>query len=805
MSNRQICIHGHFYQPPRENPWLNHVEWESSASPYHDWNDRITAECYEPNTASRILNGDGHIIRIVNNFSRISFNIGPTLLAWLEHEAPDVYQAILEADATSLTRFSGHGSAIAQAWGHIILPLGNLRDIKTQVRWGLLDFQHRFGRPAEGMWLPETAVNSQTLQVLAEEGLKFTILAPHQAAQIRDLGDDGWHPLPHGGIDTTVPYEWRARPGGPSLALFFYDGPRSRAVAFEGLLSDGEKFANRLIGGFSNGDHPQLVHIATDGESYGHHHRFGDMALAYALDHMERHPDVSLTNYGEFLATTPPKSAVQIVENSSWSCAHGIERWQSDCGCKIDPGRGWSQGWRAPLRGALDWLRDELAPAFESEAAPYLQNPWQARDNYIQTMLNPSPASREQFLKDHASRSLTHPERVRVWQLLDMQRQALLMYTSCGWFFDDISGLESVQVLSYAGRALDLAQEVVSRDLEPGFVERLALAPSNVPAYSNGAGVYHDLVQPSMAHSVKIGAHWAIRTLFEPDTDTTEIYGFQSHADEIQIARSGATSVLFGRVTLTTALTDEVLPIQFLVVHFGDHHLTAGARIGQQPFSPLALTVRQAFDQGDIAAIVHLLEQEFAPNIYTLAQLFPDDRQNLLGKILSHSLSEAESTLNQMYERHAPLATLLQSAHIPLPKVLSLSIEWVLNRDLEEALSKPRWDKDAITRILAESEKWAHLLNTTALAYTATASLSRMGRQMQAHLGDLDAIIALEEALALARTFPFDMDLGTLQNLYYRLLRRTVRNASEPPLNPKWVQHFYAMAPALNIEVEPLP
>lgn len=804
MLNRQICIHGHFYQPPRENPWLNHVEGEPSASPYHDWNARITAECYEPNTASRILNDTGHIVHIVNNFSRISFNIGPTLLSWLEREQPEVYEAILEADKMSQTRFSGHGSAIAQAWGHIILPLANERDMRTQIRWGLKDFEHRFGRPAEGMWLPETAVNSPTLRILAEEGVKFTILAPHQASRIRKLHETDWAPLPEGGIDTTLPYQWRADPDSPPLAIFFYDGWRSRAVAFEGLLTDGAKFANRLIEGFSNPSRPQLVHIATDGESYGHHHRFGDMALAYALEYIERQSDIGLTNYGEFLAATPPETAVEIVEDSSWSCAHGIERWRSDCGCKIDPPRGWSQGWRAPLRTALDGLRDALAPRFEEQASQYLHDPWSARDEYIQTILDPSPDSREHFLATHARRPLTHPERIDAWKLLEMQRHALLMYTSCGWFFDDISGIESVQILRYACRAAELGHDVFARDFEDQLIEQLSTAGGNVPAYSNGAHVYQELVRPSMADAVKIGAHWAIRALFEPDDRSSEIYGHQTRADEIQIARSGVTSIFLGKVTLATELTEEILPVQFLVLHFGDHHLTAGAQIEVKPFAPIAHAVRQAFDRGDLASIVHLMDKEFAPAIYTLSQLFPDDRQKLLGKILAQSLSEAESTLNQMYERHAPLATLLQNAHIPIPKVLSLSIEWVLNRDLEQALREPRWNVDAINRILAEAQNRTHLLNSSALSYTATTSLVSMGRQIQHHLGDVESLVALDEALRLSHAFPFEMELRTLQNLYYRLARRLVRDPSTRTLPPDWTQRFYALAPLLNIHLEPV-
>lgn len=806
MPERHICIHGHFYQPPRENPWLNHVEWEPSATPYHDWNARITAECYEPNTASRILNGDGHIVRIVNNFSHISFNMGPTLLSWLERESPEVYQAILEADSQSMERFSGHGSAIAQAWGHIILPLANHRDIRTQVRWGLADFKIRFGRAAEGMWLPETAVNTQTLKILAEEGIRFTILAPHQASRIRSLDQSDWLPLPNDGVDTTMPYLWQASPEDPPIAIFFYDGVRSRAVAFEGLLADGEHFANRLIDGFYDPSRPQLVHIATDGESYGHHHRFGDMALAYALEYIEQREDVTLTNYGEYLAAHPPRMAVEIVEDSSWSCAHGIERWRSDCGCKIDPGRGWSQGWRAPLRLALDQLRDAIAPEYEAKAQQYLSNPWEARDNYVSVFLDPSStAARQQFLQTHASHPLDSEERVITWKLLEIQRHALLMYTSCGWFFDDISGIETVQVLQYAGRVLQLASQIFSTDLESPFVETLSTAQSNVPSMGHGAQIYHQLVVPAVADAVKIGAHWAIRELFEPDTDPSSIYLFKSHGEEVQIARSGGTTVFFGQVTITHGLTEEVTPIQFLVLHFGDHQLSAGARILKGSSAPLALAVRHAFDRGDLTAILQLVNQEFSPNVYTLEQLFLDDRQNLLEKILSRSLSEAESTLNQMYQRHAPLATLLRDAHIPLPKVLSLSIEWVLNRDLERALKSPQWDAERIQRILNESRQWPHLLNMSSLAHTASSSLFQMGRTVHRHIGQHDPLTRLQEALTLAGQFPFDLDLQALQNLYYRLAQRIDRGSIPQALDKSWKIQFYALAPMLKIHWESAP
>ena len=296
--DRYICIHGHFYQPPRENPWLEAIELQDSAYPYHDWNERITAECYAPNAVSRILDAENRITRLVNNYAKISFNFGPTLLGWLAATAPEVYQAVLAADRQSRETFSGHGSAIAQPYNHVILPLANHRDRYTQIYWGIRDFEHHFGRAPEGMWLPETAVDLESLEILAELGMRFTILAPHQASRVRSIGSRTWDSVAGGQIDPTRAYEQRL-PSGRTLAIFFYDGPVSRAVAFEGLLSRGESFADRLNSAFSEErDWPQLVHIATDGESYGHHHRFGEMALSYALNCIEANQLARLTNYG---------------------------------------------------------------------------------------------------------------------------------------------------------------------------------------------------------------------------------------------------------------------------------------------------------------------------------------------------------------------------------------------------------------------------------------------------------------------------------------------------------------------------
>jgi alpha-amylase/alpha-mannosidase (GH57 family) len=423
--DRYLCIHGHFYQPPRENPWLEAIELQESAFPYHDWNERITDECYGPNAFGRILDAEGKITRITNNYARMSFNFGPTLLSWMQEKRPDVYRAILDADKESAARFGGHGSAMAQGYGHIILPLSNDRDRRTQVLWGVRDFEHRFGRRPEGMWLPECAVNTPTVEALAEQGIAFTVLAPRQAARFRRLGDEAWTEAGEG-IDPCRAYVQKL-PSGKQIALFFYDGPVSQAVAFERLLESGEKVASRLLGAFSDARQgPQLVHIATDGETYGHHHRHGDMALAYAFEHVQTNNLARLVNYAEFLALHPPEFEAQIVENSSWSCSHGVERWKGDCGCSS--GRpGWHQKWRDPLRQALDWLRDHLAPLYEKAAAELVKDPWAARDDYIRVILDRSPDEVAAFVKAHARRELSETDRVRLLKLLELQRQCMLM------------------------------------------------------------------------------------------------------------------------------------------------------------------------------------------------------------------------------------------------------------------------------------------------------------------------------------------------------------------------------------------
>lgn len=475
--NRYVTVHGHFYQPPRENPWTGEVDQEVTARPFHDWNERITAECYAPNAP---------------NYSRMSFNFGPTLLAWLEANAVEAYRAILEADRASRERFSGHGSAIAQAYNHAILPLANRRDKITQVVWGIRDFEHRFGRRPEGMWLPETAVDDATLEALAAEGIAFTILAPSQAAAVREPASR-WMDIQGGGIDPREAYRVPL-PSGRTISVFFYDGGLSHGIAFGEIARGGEDFARALLSRFDSRSGPQLVHVATDGETYGHHFRGGERTLGEALERVEDSGYARLTNYGEFLERFPPRLEAQVVPNSSWSCAHGVGRWSDDCGCSA--GAAVSHPWRRPLREALDWLRDTLAPLYSAAASALFTDPWAARNDSILLILDPSPGNVDRFFERNSVNALSEDERTTALGLLEIQRNALLMYTSCGWFFDDPAGLETRQVLRYAARAVELAEEHLGGSIEPLFLRLLERVRSGSGDRVDASEIYRTLRSP---------------------------------------------------------------------------------------------------------------------------------------------------------------------------------------------------------------------------------------------------------------------------------------------------------------------
>ncbi len=780
--DRYICIHAHFYQPPRENPWLEAVELQDSAYPYHDWNERITAECYAPNAAARILDGEGRIVKIANNYARISSNFGPTLLSWLEENASQTYEMILEADRLSREQFSGHGSALAQAYNHMILPLANRRDKYTQVMWGLRDFQHRFKRDPEGMWLPETAVDVETLEVLAELGIKYTILAPHQAKRVRLAAADGasdgkapkWKSVEGANIDPTRAYVCRL-PSGKSINLFFYDGPISRAVAFERLLTNGETFAQRLLTGFSDDRKwPQLMHIATDGETYGHHHAHGDMALAYALEYIESNNLAKITNYGEFLEKNPATHEVEIIENTAWSCAHGVGRWATDCGCNSGGHAGWNQQWRAPLRSALDWLRDDLAGPFEETGRELFKDPWQARNNFVDVVLDRSAGNVDRFLAEHTTRELNREEQVRALKLLEMERHAMLMYTSCGWFFDELTGIETVQVVQYAGRAVQLAQELFGDHREEHFIEKLRAANSNLKDFGNGEQVYERFVKPAAVTLLGVGAHYAISSLFDGFQELTSIYCYSVDMLDSHVQESGRARVAVGRARICSQITREELPISFGVLHFGDHNLSAGVRRfrSEEEYHALATSVSQAFGRSDLPDALRQIDRHFDGMAYSLKSLFRDEQRRIVHRILDSTLGEAEASYSQVYEHHAPLMRFLVDLKMPLPKVLLLTAEFVLNSALRRAFEAADLDFDHIRTLLESAAREQVNLDAAGLEFVLRRRLNRLASAVMSYPDDEQLVATLDAAVGIAQSLPFEVNLWKVQNAFYFLVQQ---------------------------------
>ncbi len=767
--DKYICIHGHFYQPPRENPWLEEVEVQDSAYPYHDWNERITAECYAPNAASRLLDGEGNIIGIFDNYANMSFNFGPTVLSWMQENQPDTYESIIESDKLSMKKFSGHGSAIAQCYNHMIMPLANSRDKRTQVIWGIRDFEKRFGRHPEGMWLPETAVDLETLDILAEFGIKFTILAPRQAKAVRELGGEGeWQDVSESRIDPTTIYLSKL-PSGKSISIFFYDGPISQGIAFEGMLKSGEAFAQRLLSAFSEErDWPQLVHIATDGETYGHHHRFGDMALAFCLHYIESNNLAKVVNYGEFLEKHSPTKEVQIFENSSWSCIHGVERWKSDCGCNTGR-QGWHQKWRQPLRDALDELRDQLIIPYEREASKYLKDPWVARDDYIGVILDRSKDNVESFFKKHAVRELREADKERILKLLELQRHAMLMYTSCGWFFDEISGIETVQVIEYASKAMQRAEEIFSFPLEPQFIAKLQNAPSNV--FPNGAKVYEKFVMPTKIDLTRVAAHYAISSLFEEYPEYMNIYHFTVKSDVYEKVKAGKFTLATGRARIRSDFTWDEQVKSFAVLHLGDHNINGGIReyAGDGSFSTMQQEMRAAFERGDATEILQLMDKHFGINNYSLWHLFRDEQRKVINQILELTHGGIESSYRQIYEQNNPVMNFLSSLNIPIPISIFLAAEYIVNVDMKRIFEAINLDEEKLGRLIQESQKWSLKLDKAMIGYVASSWVDSVIERVKVEPQNTALFERIALILKLIEPLSLDLNLWRAQNMFFSL------------------------------------
>jgi alpha-amylase/alpha-mannosidase (GH57 family) len=783
-----VVIHGHFYQPPRENPWIEKIEVEPSAAPYHDWNARITAECYCPNGAARVYDGQRRILDIVNNYHYLSFNFGPTLIGWLKEQAPDTYAQILTADAQSLAAL-GHGNALAQAYNHAILPLAQARDRETQVIWGLRDFELRFGRRAEALWLPETAVNYPTLATLVDHGLKFVILSPFQAKRVRSLAGGEWTPATPG-LDTTQAYRCFLPDSAKDprkrrfIDVFFYDGDIAADISFGDLLSDSYQLAARLANGFSpERARPQLLHAATDGENYGHHKKFGELALAHALTQALPQKGFQVTNYAAFLELAPPKMEVELAlgpkgEGSSWSCAHGVGRWKENCGCSTGGQPTWNQRWRAPLRESFDFLNEKLAAIFAAEGQKYFQDPWEARNAYIDILNSRGTEVVEDFFAKHGAPQLKEEDRVAALMLMEMERHTLLMYTSCGWFFADISGLESLQVIKYAARALQLGQHFTSEPLEAPFLKILERAVSNIPKEGNGLTIYNKRVKPAVVDYPKVANQWVISWLKDRERQCPHhIYHYRAEAMDLEERTQGSLLFAAGRLHLTSGITRESRTLAFFTAYLGSYLYRTQVQADPSPQEFLGL--RDEFFrvlEKTPEDLIPLMVRRLGESYYSIHDIFQEEKLQVFQDLLGQSREEAVELVAHSFGESRPLLKAMAVEGLPMPRLYRALGEITLNRRLVELLRRMEPEptslhtSEEITEVIQDAEIMGLKLETREGAEI-------LGRILYRHLLGLaeafqtESVTRLSDFLSFVGRIPITLELTEVQNFLFGLMQ----------------------------------
>ncbi|MDI9638661.1 DUF3536 domain-containing protein [Geitlerinema splendidum] len=834
-----VTVHGHFYQPPRENPYLDAIERQAGATPFHDWNERIHHECYRPNAFARILNDRGEIVGIVNNYEYLSFNIGPTLMTWLERHDVEVYQRILEADRKSCDRLNGHGNAIAQAYNHMILPLANERDKYTQIRWGTADFRSRFGRDPEGMWLAETAVDYPTLEVLIAEGIKFIILAPSQAERARELPtehnpDPEWHEVGGSQIDPTRPYRCYI-PSGEFIDIFFYDGPISRDMGFSDVLFNSGHLAGR-IGQAVRGDHrpSQLISVATDGETFGHHKGGTEKTLAYAFVKEFPKHGWTVTNFAHYLSVHPPTWEVILKPVTAWSCSHGVDRWQDDCGC--GGGGLWHQKWRRPLRNTLNWLRDKLIEVYETEGSKLFEDPWRVRDEYITVIRDRSSDNIDRFLKRHASHQLSREEQVDALRLLEMQRHTLLMYTSCGWFFEEISRPEGVQILRYAARAIELAGDVAGVQLERSFIQRLVQAPSNVEFFTNGANVYRQLVQTAQINLKQVAAHYAMSSLFRSYAPETQIYCYQAKQLDYQLQRMGSLTLAVGQLQLVSDITRESVHYTFAVLHLGgwDFHCCIQPFNGRRAYTKLKEKLFEALEQASAAHAILAMVKLFGEQSFSLQNLFAEERHRIMALLTQETLTRVDQLYTQVYRDNYGVLMAFHRDELPAPQELQVAAEVALShrctvglRALEQANGDKQLALAQIVELEAIATEATHLRCHLNVA-EGKATLERLIlRSLWKLLHDVDSvnleadIERVERLIELGNQLHLGLSLARCQELYFNCLHSQIvprclnaqTHADDPftnvcteadkQLNPHQMKQLLRLGQKLAVDVSP--
>lgn len=778
-----VVLHAHFYQPPRDNPWTETVEREPSAAPFHDWNERISAECYAANACARVLGPRGRISDIVNNYAWLSFNVGPTLFSWLATHQPHVCQRIVHADRESAMRNNGHGNAIAQAFSHAILPLCNERDRNTQIRWGIADFQHRFGRRPEAMWLPETACDVATAEALAAHGMRYIILSPYQAARVRYGADSPWREVPNGSIDPRQPYRLRL-PSGRCIACFFYDGPAAHSISFEAVLDTSRSLAERLLQAAGATTSPeQIVHIATDGETYGHHRRFADRALAYFVLHEAPAHGLEVTNYAAFLERNEPKWEVELARGplgdaTAWSCAHGIGRWSRDCGCNAGAPAGWNQKWRAPLRAALDMLRDRAAELFENIGGELLREVWSARDAYIEVVLDPRAEVRDAFLRTHGRGRVSDAGRVRAFQLLEAQRMTQLMYASCGWFFNDLAGLETTQILKYAAMAIELLENASGHKLRPDFEQALAEAKSNVEAEGNGADVFRRRVLPWRVTSEHRIAHRSSRALFSAGPQTEHDAAFQVTSLEEQRLERGSYRLVLGRARVIRVRTEEAEELTYAATTLTERDMHCGVQRtqGRQVYEKLLAEAQACFVRPTPTAILRLIDRHLGEQYFSASDLSEAARSEFIEQLMTDLLERLGATYGYLYDEHRKAIEAIEAAGVDVPHELRLVAEYTLARRLDAALveASDADDTELIREALSLAREAADM-GVRLTASRATRRLERMASEAAVRLSArTDGVQAqrLLDIVGIIRALDVNMSLDRAQETVFELARK---------------------------------
>ena len=767
---RPFILHAHFYQPERLNPWTGALDPEPSAAPDRDWNARILRECYAPNGAARVFDSRRRVERIVNNYERLSFNFGPTLLTWMERTHPRTYAKMLDGDFRSSVRL-GHGNALAQAYNHMILPLASSRDRRTQILWGLADFRARFRREPEGMWLPETAIDQATVDALIDAGVRFTVLAPTQAGRVQT--DDGSWRDADGDVDTSMPYRLRHSDGsGRAMAAFFYDGALAQGLAFDPATVDAAVLVERLAHAPGEG----LVHAALDGETFGHHHAFGELGLAYALFELAEREGLEPTNYAAALAAQPPRLDAEVVggEGSAWSCAHGVGRWQRDCGCVTDSQPGWNQEWRGPLRAALDVVREAAAAAFEQRGGALLKDPWAARDDYIHVRLE--QLSRTEFLDRHMLGQLDEEQRVDAWTLLEAQRHAMVMYTSCGWFFADVSGIETVYVLRSAARVLGLLDElgVDTTPVRAELLERLGEARSNKPEAGTGADVWRRQVVTAEVTPTRVAAHLALTGLIRPLGRFEEVGGQRVEVTGLRSEQRGRMALATAGFAVTSLVTGRRRDFVAAAVHLGglDFHGVVAPSIGDARHE-LALDVLwDEFATAPLARLLRMITDVLDGEEFSLEQSLPEGRQVIVHAIFSELEQRFGDAYARLYTDHRRILEMLTAAGYTLPRDLRAAAELTLSAQLERLLAGGPGEgaEDeafaGVRDVLTLARTQGYQLDLGELQQMLTDAVSRAAQRAAASLeaSDVDVV---QGWLTLCRELEIEIDLGEAQEHVY--------------------------------------